>query len=156
VRVLVVSVLLSACNQVLGVKNTNLGIEIASVSPADGPSAGGTAVTITGTRFRDVDTVLFGDVAVPVAPTSDGEIDVVAPQSPVIGPVDVVVESTARHVGATASGAFTYHALGFVQSAGLKKTGGGIPFDIAIAATGAGTCSSPPAGVRRSTARQVA
>jgi YVTN family beta-propeller protein len=52
---------------------------VTAVSPATGPTAGGSTVTITGIRFTGTFRVAFGGVAVPYTLNSDSTITVVAP-----------------------------------------------------------------------------
>ncbi len=68
---------------------------ISGLDPDAGPTAGGTAVTITGTGFADVDTVMFGDIpARSFTVVSDTRIDAVT-EAHAAGPVDVVVSNPA-------------------------------------------------------------
>ncbi len=80
---------------------------VASVSPASGPAAGGTAVTITGTNFVAGATVSFGGAAatnVSVASATSITADTPAHAA---GPVDVVVTNPDLQSGTLASG-YTY------------------------------------------------
>ena len=80
---------------------------ITSVSPARGPTAGRTIVTITGTNLESVGSVSFGSGGAPVFtdPDSGGELVVVTPAG-AAGPAPVTVST----VGGTTidSGGFTY------------------------------------------------
>ncbi|MFK4791795.1 IPT/TIG domain-containing protein [Microbacterium sp. ZW T5_56] len=65
------------------------------LDPTAGPTAGGTAVTITGSGLADVDTVMFGDLpARSFTVVSDTRIDAVT-EAHAAGPVDVVVSNPA-------------------------------------------------------------
>ena len=82
--------------------------QITSVAPDFGPSAGGTTVTITGKRFKDVSAVSFGDVpATSYVVNSIKSITAVAP--PGTGTVDVTItnDSGVSAVG-SAVDQFTY------------------------------------------------
>jgi len=82
---------------------------VVSVAPTDGPLAGGTSVTITGTDFTDVQGVSFG--AVPAAAysvTSEGQITAFAPASAAAGAVPINVTTEAGSAGSAQS--FTYVA----------------------------------------------
>jgi len=79
---------------------------ITSVLPAAGAAAGGTVVTITGTGFTGVTSVLFGtEAAADAVADSDTEISVTAPAG-THGAVDVAV--TTPGGTATAENAFIY------------------------------------------------
>ncbi len=78
---------------------------ITAVAPAQGPAAGGTAVTLTGTGFGPATGVTLGGQAATITAQSPTSLTVTAPaHAP--GPVDVVV--VAPGADATAAGAFTY------------------------------------------------
>ncbi len=83
---------------------------VTGVSPASGPPAGGTAVTITGTNFQNPAIVDFGSVeatgATVVSPT---EITAVSPAQ-VAGAVDVTVATPGGTSATSASDRFTYAA----------------------------------------------
>jgi len=86
--------------------------EITSVAPDFGPESGGTTVTITGKRFKDVSAVDFGSVpAASYTVTSTKSITAVAPAG--VGTVDVNVtnESGVSAVG-SAVDQFTYQPAG--------------------------------------------
>ncbi|MBO7746880.1 IPT/TIG domain-containing protein [Paenibacillus sp. MWE-103] len=81
---------------------------VASVSPAAGPAAGGTSVTLAGTGFTDATDVTFGDApAASFTVDSDTQITAVAPAG-TAGAADVTVTK----VGGTGTktGGFTYVA----------------------------------------------
>jgi hypothetical protein len=63
-----------------------------AVDPDEGPLAGGTEVTLTGSCFTDATAVLFGDVpATDVVVVSDTVITAVSPAGVAVGSVDVTV-----------------------------------------------------------------
>lgn len=66
-------------------------LEITSVQPNRGPTAGGTTVTITGDGFNGATDVRFGGVSAGYTVTDDSTIQATAP-SHAAGAVDVVVE----------------------------------------------------------------
>jgi plastocyanin len=90
---------------------TQSGPTITNVSPASGPTGGGTSVTITGTNFTNsgTTTVTFGgSSATNVNVTSSTTISATTPAH-AEGIVDVVLTNNGQSV--TATGAFTYQAL---------------------------------------------
>ncbi|WP_181408820.1 IPT/TIG domain-containing protein [Schumannella soli] len=82
------------------------GPEIVGLTPASGPTAGGTSVTIIGSSLTDTGAVSFGGVAATsFVVDSDTQITAVAPAH-AQGAVDVVV--TTPFGGTTSTGGFTY------------------------------------------------
>ncbi len=80
---------------------------LTSLSPASGPAAGGTAVTITGSGLSNVAAVYFGDVAATsVTVVSDTEVQVASP--PGAGDVPVSVLSTDGGASAGDGPLFSY------------------------------------------------
>jgi outer membrane protein OmpA-like peptidoglycan-associated protein len=81
---------------------------IGSVSPASGPTAGGTRVTITGTRLDTVKTVRIGGVTLRVGDftvNADGtSLSFVTPKVAAPGPVDLILGNGT----ATAADSYTY------------------------------------------------
>ena len=106
------------CNQVFGVKPTQLEIITSSIVPSSGPSAGGTPVQIFGSNLTGVDTVAFGGAAGSnISVINDGEVDAVTPQHPA-GQVSVILtRSNPYDDNANDPVSFTYAAIGFVQTA---------------------------------------
>jgi len=92
---------------------------VASVSPNNGPTAGGTAVTITGTSFAAGATVKFGsNSATNVAVVNSTTITATAPAGSA-GAVTVTVTNSGGQSGSLTNG-FTYNtsvAIGFSQVA---------------------------------------
>jgi eukaryotic-like serine/threonine-protein kinase len=78
---------------------------VTGVFPATGPAAGGTPVTITGTRLADASTVSFGGAAGTITSDSATEITVTSP--PGHGPADVTVTTPG---GTSTAGTFSYSA----------------------------------------------
>lgn len=90
---------------------------VTTVSPRNGPKAGGTSVTITGTNFFNgglacaVTGVQFGGLpAVTPSSCSDTTLVVTSPASPTASTVDVVVTTPGGSSGASATDAFTFLA----------------------------------------------
>jgi hypothetical protein len=78
---------------------------ITSVSPNEGPAAGGAEVVITGTGFAFASSVKFGGTLSVFTIDSDTQITATVPAG-AAGPADVAVMSPGGT--ATASGAYTY------------------------------------------------
>lgn len=79
---------------------------VTSFSPAGGPAAGGTPMTIRGTNFGGVlGVTVGGTAATQVRAVDETTITCVAPAH-ATGPVSVIVQDDANNV--TASGNFTY------------------------------------------------
>jgi len=90
---------------------------VTSVSPTSGPSAGGTAVTITGSDFQQNATVAFGGVeATPVTVAGAIQIQTQTPAHP-SGTVDILVTNPTDGQSDKLAGAFTYIALHAVSLA---------------------------------------
>jgi len=88
---------------------------VSSVSPNNGPTAGGTSVTITGTNFASGATVTFGSTAATnVAVASGTQITATTPAGSA-GAVTVTVTVNGQS-GSLASG-FTYNATGAIAFA---------------------------------------
>jgi len=86
---------------------------IASISPATGPTAGGTVVTITGTNFNDATEVKFGATAATTfAVNSNTQITATSPDVSSVVPVPGVVDVSVTTAGGTsaivAGDQFTY------------------------------------------------
>ncbi|MFC4494872.1 IPT/TIG domain-containing protein [Streptomyces ovatisporus] len=80
---------------------------VTTLTPASGPTSGGTAVTIAGTSLTTTDSVTFGGTPAPFTVLSDTSVSAVTPPG-AAGAVDVVVTNDAG--SDTATGAFTYIA----------------------------------------------
>ncbi len=81
---------------------------LASVSPPSGSTAGGTAVTLTGTNFVTNATVTFGGVRASTAAVSDDRTISATTPGHAEGMVNVVVTNP-DHQSATLPNAFAYH-----------------------------------------------
>jgi IPT/TIG domain len=108
---------------------------VSSVSPASGPLAGGTLVTITGSGFTGATAVDFGNVAgTGLVVVSDGSIIVDSPAG--TGTVDVTVITAAGPSAVSTADQFSYEAAPTVTdvSPGTGPLGGGT----AVTVTGTG------------------
>ena len=82
---------------------------VLSLTPASGPMAGGTTVTLSGLGFTGATKVLFGAVAgTKVTVASDTALTVVSPASKTAGPVDVTVTTAGGTSPVWQGDAFTY------------------------------------------------
>jgi hypothetical protein len=87
---------------------------ISSVTPAGGPPAGGTTVTITGTGLKGATAVFFGGAAAASSMvSSDTQINAVSPAGS--GTVDVTVTTPAGTSATSAADQFLYQSLGFLR-----------------------------------------
>jgi hypothetical protein len=76
---------------------------IFSISPASGPSDGGTPITVSGTNFVDPTTITFGAVAANVTFVSDQQLTTASPALPP-GTVHDVTAQTAANIGVLEKG----------------------------------------------------
>lgn len=107
------------CDRLLGLSEVDppiVTIEANQVTPASGPTVGGTPVKILGSGFSFVDQVTFGGVSANFVVTSNSEIDATTPPNP-SGTVNVVLTDTAESVSNSSPLLFTYVAVNFVQTA---------------------------------------
>jgi len=81
---------------------------VTSVTPADGPTTGGTAVVITGSGFTGASSVSFGGTSVVPTVDSDTQISVSSPQG--TGVVNVTVVAPGGTSAVTPASQFTYTA----------------------------------------------
>ena len=116
---------------------------VTRISPASGPTAGGTAVTVTGTGFTGATSVTFGAVA--AASFSVGSGSSITATSPAgTATVDVIVTTPGGTSSTSSADKFTYIAPTYAVSATQDGTGNGTistPFG-----AGAYDCSAPPPG----------
>ncbi|HXX89182.1 MAG TPA: IPT/TIG domain-containing protein, partial [Acidimicrobiales bacterium] len=109
---------------------------VSSLSPASGPSAGGTAVTITGTGFGGATQVLFGTAAASAfSVTSATSITATAPPGSA-GSVDVTVTTPGGTSATSSADRFTYDAAPTVT--GLSPASGPSAGGTAVTITGTG------------------
>jgi hypothetical protein len=76
---------------------------IFSISPASGPAAGGTSITVSGTNFADPTMLTFGGVAANVTFVSDQQLTTTSPALQP-GTVNDVVAQTAANIGVLEKG----------------------------------------------------
>jgi hypothetical protein len=87
---------------------TYAGPAVSSISPATGPTTGGTLVTITGSGFTQPATAYFGAAAVQAQVVSSSVMTAVAPAG--TGTVDITVSDSAGTSATTPSDLFTYQS----------------------------------------------
>jgi hypothetical protein len=114
---------------------------VESVTPDDGPAAGGTTVTIAGEHFEEASAVRFGaNAATSFTVNSNKSITAVAPAGS--GTVAVVVETPIGASAETSADAFTYVAPGG-EEGGFSTTG-----TSTTSTTSSSGTSSPAASVQ--------
>jgi hypothetical protein len=97
---------------------------LTSVSPASGPTSGGTAVTLSGSNFTNVEWITFGGIAVSTFTViSSSSITVTAPPG-LSGTVNVAVTTASGSSSFTSGGRFTYTAVSFPVVSNLATTSG--------------------------------
>jgi len=106
---------------------------VTSVSPATGSTAGGTAITITGTNFVSGATVTIGGTAATSVVVVSGTSITAATPAHAAGAVSIVVTNVGGQSGTLAS-AFTYIAPPTISS--VSPTGGPIAGGTAVTITG--------------------
>ena len=104
---------------------------VTAISPASGPSTGGTSVTISGTNFSPRGAVMFGTVPVPFRYDSPTQITAIAPAQ-AAGTVDVVITRPGGTSPVVAADHYTYSG---------PMGAGGAPVNAAV--------TTPPAGAAR-------
>jgi sugar lactone lactonase YvrE len=102
----------SSATQVISLNGTGFATPtVTAISPASGPVAGGTTVTITGTNFLSGATVLFGTTAATgVTVVSGTSITAIAPAGSA-GIVDVTVTTSDGKSATSAADHFTYISM---------------------------------------------
>ncbi len=109
---------------------------ITSVSPSAGPTAGGTAVTITGTNFLAGATVTFGSAAATgVTVNSATSISATTPAG-AAGAVNVTVTNS-NEEAATLTGGFTYTTVPAPSITSVSPSSGPVAGGTAVTITGA-------------------
>lgn len=96
---------------------------VSSVSPAFGPAAGGTSVTITGIGFNSATAVNFGTTAAVFAVNSDTQITATSPAGSSV--VDVTVVTPGGTSATSASDQFTYGPVVTAVSPAFGPIAGG-------------------------------
>jgi Pro-kumamolisin, activation domain/IPT/TIG domain len=110
---------------------------ITALSPSTGPTAGGTAITITGINLTGATAVSFGGVPAPnLITVSDGVLVVTAP-SGVGGPAAVTVSANGGDSGPSAEAQYVYQANLVLPVAPLGASGNFIgPESVAVDGAG--------------------
>jgi hypothetical protein len=90
-----------------GIRQAGHGISVTGLSPASGPTAGGTTVTVTGSGFTGVTGVIFGTTRTAPTVDSDTQLTATSPQGTGTVPVTLVT------AGGTSvpAGQFSYVAV---------------------------------------------
>ena len=84
----------TGCNQVYGIGEPHLAIQVASISPTTGPTEGGTQVTISGANFGNSATVTFDGLPATNVVVGTNHVTIIADTpAHASGYVDVVVTS---------------------------------------------------------------
>jgi hypothetical protein len=81
---------------------------VTSLIPADGPAAGGTTVTITGTEFQPTSQVIFNGTAVPTTYLSPTQLEITSPAGTAGSSVPVRVSNPGKNGGTSGTTTFTY------------------------------------------------
>ena len=92
---------------------------ITTISPASGPAAGGTRVTITGTNLAGTTSVRFGELAATIVSKAATTLVVTSPAG-MPGPENVTVQNAVA--SATKDSGFTYQSGAVGQSVSLSVT----------------------------------
>ncbi len=102
---------------------------VTGVSPAEGPTAGGTSVTITGTTFTDATKVDFGTNAATNVTVNTAGTQITATSPAGTGTVDVTVTAPGGESAISTADEFTYMSVTAVSPA-EGPTDGGTPVTI--------------------------
>jgi len=105
------------CNQVFGIEDTEVKVEVTAVSPSSGPTQGGQQVVVLGSSFDTNPTVTFGGAEATVTQASAGIIVVQTPAHS-SGDVDVVVTNPDGNTGTLLSTAPVHYGYAAVVNAG--------------------------------------
>jgi hypothetical protein len=131
-----------------GPADSTAGPSVTDVSPASGPTAGGTTVTVTGSGFTGATAVSFGsDPGLDLSIASDTQLTVTAPPTATSGAVDVTVATPSGTSATGEADQFTYLAAGLMflswyrtgLGAAVQAPTGGPPLDTAPPAAATGT-----------------
>ncbi len=108
---------------------------VLGLSPAAGPVAGGTAVTVTGSGFTGATAVRFGALpATGVTVTNDSTLVATAPAQSGAGPLDVTVTGPGGTSALTGADTFTYLAAPAVTA--VSPAGGPVTAGTTVVLTG--------------------
>ena len=118
--------------------------QVTGVEPGEGPAAGGTQVTISGSDFSEVTAVDFGTVpAREFTVNADGTITATSPKEPA-GSVNVTVSSPGATSATSESDVFTF--LAGAKTTGHRPTGENTPESTVTGEVGGGSANAPAAG----------
>ncbi|WP_439623756.1 beta strand repeat-containing protein [Gemmata sp.] len=109
---------------------------VTAVSPATGPAAGGTTITITGTNFTGATGVTVGGVAATAVTVVNATTITATTPAGTAGIVDVIVTTPGGPSATSAASKFTYVAAPTVTS--VTPPGGPVTGGTAITITGTG------------------
>jgi hypothetical protein len=114
--------------------------QVTSVSPPEGPTSGGTKVTISGSDFGEATAVKFGSVPAQTVTVNNAGTSITA-ESPkeAAGTVDVKVESPGATSAASEKDLFTF--LAPAKKTGKREVAGGEPEAIVPGGAGSGNSS---------------
>ncbi|MFO0656004.1 MAG: VCBS repeat-containing protein [Polyangia bacterium] len=87
---------------------TLLNPAISTITPKQGPTTGGTAITITGTNFKSTATVKIGGIAATGVSVNGNTITATTAASTNVGPQDVVVDNGDGSTAATLAKGYNY------------------------------------------------
>src|SRR5206468_10862873 len=96
----------AAINHAVTVTSATASPTVTGISPASGPSTGGTNVTITGTGFSGATSVSFGQTPTKFSVTSNTQITASSPVGS--GVVDVTVKTPGGPSATSSADQFTY------------------------------------------------
>ena len=108
---------------------------VSAISPASGPTAGDTVVTITGTNLIDATAVTFGTTEATFFVNGATQITATAPAG-TVGSVDVTVATTGGISATVAGDRFSYVAAAAPTVSAITPTGGTTAGGTAVAITG--------------------
>jgi hypothetical protein len=113
---------------------------VTGITPAAGPVAGGTTVTVTGTGFTDATGVSFGQVAAQnLTVASDTQLTVTSPQAAAAGTVGVTVTTPAGTSPTSQADHFTYElATPAPTVTGIDPAAGPVAGGTTVTVTGTG------------------
>lgn len=115
---------------------------VTSVSPASGPTAGGTEVTIEGTHLGEAEYVMFGSRAASITAVEEGEVRVISPPHPAATVDITVVEPHALTSSDSTADRYTYLAPEYLLTVEHEGSGGGTVLVSPGGAACAGSCSA--------------
>ena len=102
-------------------------LAVTGVSPANGPAAGGTSVTITGTGFTGATDVRFGEAAAQPFTVDSSGTQITATSPPSTGTVDITVTTPAGTTATSSADQFTYITPPPAQGLGSNRRRAGLP-----------------------------